>query len=69
MTLNEIRESDKLFLVPSDIAKLVGCDAQSIRYMAKTAPKSLGFPVCIVGTRTRIPRIPFLRFLGVEEEV
>ena len=67
MTLAEIKESDKTMLTPADIAEVIGVDAQSIREAAKVAPVLLGFPVVRVGTRTRIPRKAFLRYMGEEE--
>ena len=66
MTLEEIRASEKLLLTPEEIAPVIGAHAQSIRAAAREKPELLGFPVTVVGTRTRIPRKPFLRFLGEE---
>lgn len=67
MTLDEIRASDKTFLTPADVAGVLTADAQSIRLQAREFPEALGFPVICVGNRTKIPRKPFLRFLGEEE--
>lgn len=67
MTLDEIRASDKTFLTPADVAGVLAADAQSIRLQAREFPEALGFPVICVGNRTKIPRKPFLRFLGEEE--
>lgn len=67
MTLDEIRTSDKPFLGPADVAGVLGCDAQSIRLQAREFPEALGFPVICVRNRVKIPRKPFLRFLGEEE--
>lgn len=67
MTLDEIRTSDKTFLTPADVAGVLAADAQSIRLQAREFPEALGFPVICVGNRTKIPRKPFLRFLGEEE--
>lgn len=64
MTLEEIKASNKVFLRATDVAKLLRSDAQAIRLAAKSKPELLGFPVCVIGTRTAIPRKPFLRFLG-----
>ena len=66
MTLEEIKQSDAVFLTPDDIARVIGCHTQFIRVAARESPNLLGFPVCVIGTRTRIPRKPFLRFLGEE---
>lgn len=68
MTLEEIRASDKTFLTPADVAGVLAADAQSIRLQAREFPEALGFPVICVGNRTKIPRKPFLRFLGEEAE-
>ena len=60
MTLDEIRQSKKDVLTPADIAPVLGVDPQSIR---KADLVDLGFPVCRIGTRTLIPRKPFLAFM------
>lgn len=64
MTLSEIRASGKDFLIPTDIAPILECDPQYIRIMAREKPALLGFPVMVVGRRTKIPRVPFLKFMG-----
>lgn len=66
MTLEEIRGLDREFLIPREIAPLLGCDPQDIRVAARMAPERLGFPVCVVGSRIKIPKVPFLRFMGVD---
>lgn len=67
MKLTEIKESKELFLTPADIAEVLQTNPQLIRITAREAPQLLGFPVVVVGTRTKIPRRPFLAFLGEEE--
>ena len=61
MTLEEIRRSDKAFLLPKDIAQVLGSSEQTIRVAARMG--LLGFPVTFVGNRTKIPRIPFLNYI------
>jgi len=68
MTLTEIKMSDALFLTPKDIAPVIGTDPQLIRLMARKDPSKLGFPVTVVSSRTKIPRKPFLKWLGEMEE-
>lgn len=65
MTIEEALHSDKLFLTPADIAPILGSDPQTIRIAARDEPERLGFPITRVGKYTRIPRLPFLRYLGV----
>ena len=66
-TLEEIRLSDKTFLSPADISPVLGSDPQTIRVTARQRPELIGFPYTFVGNRMKIPRIPFLRFMGAEE--
>lgn len=66
MTLDEIRNSTKMMLTPSDVAEVLGCDAQSIRINAKIAPERLGFPVIMIGNRVKIPKLAFIRFITGE---
>ena len=63
-TIEEIKASDALFLKPSDIAPLLKCNPNYIRQAAHERPELLGFPVVVIGTRTRIPRKPFLDYIG-----
>lgn len=63
MTLNEIRNCQKDILTPADIAPVLGADAQDIRVQARTAPERLGFNVAVVGTRVKVPRLAFIRWM------
>lgn len=63
MTLSEIMASDKDFLIPSDVAKVLRCDQYSINLQAKSDPARLGFPVCMMGSTVRIPRLAFLHWM------
>ena len=64
MTLDEIRNSTKEVLTPAEVAEVLGCDPQDIRVQARTAPEKLGFPIIIIKSRTKIPRLPFLRYMS-----
>lgn len=64
MTLEELKASTSDFVLPADIAPILGVDAQNIRAQAQKAPEKLGFNVCVVGTRVKIPRRAFLAWLG-----
>ena len=63
MSVQEMIHSSKPVLTPAEVSKVLGCDPNKIRATARTHPERLGFPVCVVGTRVKIPRIPFLRFI------
>jgi len=62
-TLEEVKMSDKLMLVPADIAPLIGCSAYAINLQAKDDPSKLGFPCSLIGTRVRIPRAGFIAWM------
>lgn len=66
MTLDELKSSDKVFLTPADIAPVLRCDPHKVRVTARQRPDLLGFEFTFTGNRMKIPRIPFLRFLGVD---
>lgn len=67
MTLEQIKQSDAVWLTPCDIAPVLNCDPHHIREMAQMNPQLLGFPVSVVGSRTKIWRKPFLKFIGESE--
>jgi len=60
--------SGKEMLSPADVAPVLGCNPYSINVMAKADPARLGFPVCVIGNRVKIPRRAFLRWAGYREE-
>lgn len=65
MTLEEMKASPKIFLTPADVAQVLASNPQTIRCTARQRPELLGFEFTFSGNRMKIPRIPFLRFLGV----
>lgn len=63
MTLTEIINSDKDFLVPADVAEVLGCKAYSVNLQAHEDIGKLGFPASLIGTRVRIPRLGFINWI------
>ena len=63
MTLNEMKESTKTMLSPTDVAEVLGCAPYSINVQVRQDPAKLGFPVALIGTRVRIPREAFLKWM------
>ena len=66
LTLEEIEQSDEIFLVATQVADVLGADPGTIREQAQANPYKLGFPVIVAGSRVKIPRIPFLKFIKGE---
>ena len=62
MTLDDLRRVDRDWLLASEVAPILGTDPHSIRVAARVAPGRLGFPVCVVGSRVKIPKKPFIEF-------
>ena len=65
-TISEIQASDKAFLTPGDVCCVLESNPQTIRVTARQRPDLIGFEFTFSGNRMKIPRIPFLRFMGVD---
>ena len=63
MTIQDLMKSDKVVLTPAEVADVLGCSPQLIRVQASTNPSLLGFHVCKVGNRVKIPREAFIAWL------
>ena len=63
MTLQDIKQMDKDVITPAEAAQVVGCDPQLIRLEARERPENLGFPVIIVKSRIKSPRVAFIRYM------
>lgn len=67
-TLADMVGMEGAYLVPEQVADVLGCSGYAINVAAKKPEtrERLGFPVIMIGSRCKIPRIPFLHFMGVE---
>lgn len=63
MTLKDIKQMEKDIITPAEAAQVVGCDPQLIRLEAREKPENLGFPVIIVRSRIKIPRMAFIKYM------
>ena len=63
VTLDEIKASDKSVLTPAEVAEVLGCDPQDVRVAARQRPDLLGFNVAVFGTRVKVPRLAFIRWM------
>ena len=62
-----LRAYPKDFLVSAQVAPLLDGTPQLIRETAREHPEWLGFPVIVYGSRVKIPKLPFLRYIRGEE--
>ena len=60
--IQELKESDKDLLCPEDLSQILGCDPYNINLQAYQDPSKLGFPVCVMGNRVKIPKAGFIRW-------
>lgn len=58
-----LKASAEPFVMATDVAPVLGVDAQSLRLQMKEDATALGFKVTKVGGRTLIPRLAFLRYV------
>lgn len=68
MTIDELKNSPRILVDAEDVAEILGVNPQSIRGQAHLDPRSLGFRVIVIGSRTMIPRKPFIEFIGELEK-
>lgn len=67
--IKKLEESTEAFLYAEDVGRFLGLSPQYIRLQARHDPSKLGFPVIVVGSSVRIPRIPFLNFVKGSHDV
>lgn len=71
-TLEQLAAIPREYLIPTDVAPVLGVDAYSISVMVRedkrTGRSSFPFPTIRIGTRTKIPKRPFLVAMGYREE-
>ena len=71
-TLEQLAAIPREYLIPTDVAPVLGVDAYSISVMVRedkrTGRSSFPFPTMRIGTRTKIPKRPFLVAMGYREE-
>ena len=65
-TLEEIEALPKDMLVPADIATFLGCTPYTINVCARDNENPFPFPIIRMGTRVRIPKIPFIKAMRGE---
>lgn len=61
--LDDIKRMETPTITPAQAATVLGCNPHWIRLMARQQPEKLGFPVTVLGSRTKIPRVPFIRYI------
>ena len=63
MTLQELEQLETEVLTPNQVAPILGCQPYSINIATKDGRNPFPFPVIRMGTRVRIPKKPFIKFM------
>ena len=64
--LDRIAALNKDMLVPTDICKYLGCSSYRINVVTRDGKNPFPFPVIRLGSRVKIPKIPFLKAMKGE---
>lgn len=65
-TLEEIEALPKEMLIPTDVAPILGCSPYTINVATRDGNNPFPFPVIRMGTRVRIPKMPFIKAMRGE---
>ena len=70
MTLEELKNSRAAFVTCQDVGPIIQVDPHTLHMQAldEKWKAKLGFPVNVFGNRVRIPRIPFLKYIGEDSD-
>lgn len=69
MTLNDVKDMTCDTITPTVAAQVLHCDPQWIRVTARQDRFLLGFPVIIIRSRVKIPRLAFIKYMeGIKNE-
>ena len=62
--VQEVIDNPRPYLVPADVGRVLNINPDTVRARARAGV--LEFPATVSGSRVRVPKIPFLRWLGYE---
>lgn len=63
LTLDELEALPVEVLTCAQVAPVLGANPATIHGQATDRPELLGFPVIVAGSRVKIPKRPFIRFM------
>lgn len=64
MTLEELEAVPREWLTCAQVAPVLGAKTWNIHDQAVTDPALLGFPVVVIKSRVKIPKIAFIKFMN-----
>ena len=66
--LTELEAMTDEVLTCQQVAMVLKASPATIHKQAMECPEKLGFPVIVMGSRVKIPRIPFIMFMNGENK-
>ena len=69
MTLDDVKAIPREYLIPREVAAVLGTDGQSIRVWARQCPEGLGFPTVCIGNRVKIPKAGFIAYMEGRNDI
>ena len=63
MTLQELEQLETEVLTPNQVAPILGCQPYSINVATRDGNNPFPFPIIRMGSRVRIPKKPFIKFM------
>ena len=68
MTLEDLEAMPKDMLTPKDVAPILGCAPYTINVHTMNGNNPFPFPIIRMGSRVRIPKLPFIKAMRGEKE-
>lgn len=68
MTVEDLKKMKKPVISGTMAARVIGMDSTRLIGYAREHPEKIQFPFQISGNRMKVPRIPFLRWLGENDQ-
>ena len=65
--LEEVKAMTRDCITPAIAARVIGCDPYDITIWVRDSPGTVPFPAFRLGNRTKIPRLPFIRYFEGKE--
>ena len=66
-SIKALLNDSRAVITPADVSPILGCERYAVNVMVNNG--ECPFPAFKTGNRVKIPRIPFLKYLGYEAGV
>jgi len=63
MRVSDLESIDRDYLKVDEVCQILHARPETFRGQAHMDPARIGFPVIVVGSRVKIPKVPFIKFM------